>query len=205
MRAVLQREENYRQARADMAERARFSDQINLAAVHSAVTCSRLFTAYTLDLWDASAVVDDALLVVSELVAGAVRATGVVDVRPRWSEIEQLNIINVRLLGMEVCIVIEVWDVDPQEPVLPRDELDDAGGRHLQLIDAVASRWGSYPAPRGKVVWAELPICALAASSLPSRPKQSPPPRLPADEIKRPPSFPDLALLRRVRDGLKGL
>lgn len=146
MRAVLQREENYRQARADMAERARFSDQINLAAVRSAVSCSRLFTAYTLDLWGTSAVVDDALLVVSELVAGAVRATGVVDSRPRWSEIDQLNLINVRLLCLEVCIVIEVWDVDPAEPVLPGDDLDTG---HLQLVDAVASRWGSYPAPRG--------------------------------------------------------
>jgi len=188
-----------------MAERARFSDQINLAAVHSAVTCSRLFTAYTLDLWGASSVVDDALLVVAELVAGAVRATGVVDIRPRWSEIDQLNLINVRLLCLEVCIVIEVWDVDPAEPVLPRDELDAGDGRHLQLVDAVASRWGSYPAPRGKVVWAELPISVQTAGSLPLRRTQYLPPRPSAGDIERQPSFPDLALLRRVRDGLQGL
>ncbi len=44
------------------------------------------------------------------------------DEHPRWRELDQLNLIRVRLLGMDASIVIEVWGSDPeppQEPPLP--------------------------------------------------------------------------------------
>jgi len=54
----------------------RFADGLRLVATRSAITCSRLFVAYTLDKWGAGFLVDEAVLVVDELVTNAVKATG---------------------------------------------------------------------------------------------------------------------------------
>lgn len=48
MTAVPQEEGNYHQATSDMAEQFRFSDHLDLAALRTAVTCSRVFTEITL-------------------------------------------------------------------------------------------------------------------------------------------------------------
>jgi hypothetical protein len=136
----------------------RFSERLELAAILTAVGCSRMFVETTLTKWGASSVVDDALLVVSELVTNSVKATGITTSEPNWAELAELNLIGVRLLGLERSIVIEVWDADPQEPVAQNAEFEAESGRGLLLVEAVTSRWGSRPASPGKVVWAELPV-----------------------------------------------
>lgn len=65
--------------------RPRFHDGFRLVATPSAVSCSRLFVAYTLDKWGASFVINDAVQVVDKLVTNAVNATGTMDERPRWT------------------------------------------------------------------------------------------------------------------------
>ncbi len=57
-----------RRSSAEDMRRSWRIDQLDLAAVPTAVTCSRVFVTITLDKSGASTVVDDALLVVSELV-----------------------------------------------------------------------------------------------------------------------------------------
>ena len=53
---------------------------------------------------------------------------------------------------------IEVRDQDPaRPPVLRTDaDLDEIGGRGLQLVDTLADRWGWSEEDHGKVVWFEL-------------------------------------------------
>jgi len=112
---------------------------MTLVAVHSAIGCARMFVSHTLRRWNASCVEDDALLVVTELVTDAVTATGVIDEHPRWTELDHVNLIRVRLLGMDAGIAIEVWDSDPEPPESVR-------------------RKGNCLRPRsgGKVVWCQL-------------------------------------------------
>ena len=99
-------------------ETSRFADSLTLAATHAAIGCAQMFVSHTLYHWSARFIEDDALLAVTELVTSAVKATGVMDEHPRWWELDHLNLIRVRLLGMDASIVIEVWDSDPEPPEL---------------------------------------------------------------------------------------
>ncbi|WP_439946495.1 ATP-binding protein [Streptomyces sp. BBFR109] len=182
-----------------MNQRPRFVDHIDLAALRTAVNCSRLFTKYLLNRWGAPSLIDDATLIVSELVTNAVKATGNMDEHPKWSELHDLKLIKVRLVGLEASVVFEVWDTSEDEPVLTEAGDDDEGGRGLFLVEELASRWGSYAQPRGKVVWAELPVYARTPGGLPIRQRKAP-----ADPSVQPTQH-DLGLLRRVRDGLQDL
>jgi hypothetical protein len=94
---------SFPQARAEQMARPRFADQLDLPAVLTAVNCSRVFTKLTLARWGASAILDDALLITSELVTNAVKATGVMDPNPNWSRLDKLNLIGVRLLGSSLA------------------------------------------------------------------------------------------------------
>ena len=182
-----------------MSPRPRFADRLDLAAVLTAVRCSRVFTELTLTRWGASAIVEDALLVTSELVTNAVKATGVIDPYPNWSSLGNLNLISVRLLGFGASIVIEVWDSDPSLPSMKGEDIDAESGRGLHIVAAIAYRWGSYPIGNGKVVWAELVAGPDTPGDLPKRPRSSPP----VPNVQGPQHAPET--LRRVRDGLRKL
>ncbi|WP_147317703.1 ATP-binding protein [Streptomyces spongiicola] len=54
--------------------------------------------------------------------------------------------------------MIEVWDVDPHLPTESQAELDAESGRGLWLVGKLTTKWGSYPAARGKVVWGEIAV-----------------------------------------------
>jgi hypothetical protein len=95
--------------------------------------------------WRALSILPDAVTETEALVTSAVKATGVMVERLRWTEVYHLNFITVRLLGLEASVVIEVWDCDPDTPTLA----SPAG--------VVVNR-GSYRVGSGKVVWAELTL-----------------------------------------------
>ncbi len=68
-------------------------------------------------------------------------------------------------IRMHLCraaneIIVEVTDDSPQFPErrLPAD--DEEAGRGLQLVDALATSWGTRPAVPGKTVWCTLRIPA---------------------------------------------
>ncbi len=90
-----------------------------------------------------SAVVDVALVLVSELVTNAVlHGQG----SPRLS-IEA---------GPDGALCVGVGDDDSRHPVVQEVDEDSLGGRGLRLLESLASRWGVRPEPPGKVVWFEL-------------------------------------------------
>lgn len=155
----------------------RLHDGLRLVSIPSAIPCSQLFVEYTLDKWGAYTLIQEGRRVVKELVINAVAATGIPEDRLVWTELPRIEFITVRLLGLEDRIRIEVWDSAPNPPVLP----DPAGS---------PVKRGTYPTPRGKVVWAELPLLPHGPNSHVLRP---------------PPEEHNPYLLRRVRDGLDSL
>jgi anti-sigma regulatory factor (Ser/Thr protein kinase) len=86
---------------------------------------------------------DDLLLIVSELVTNAVRY-GAPPVR-------------VVVAADDRTVTVSVCDGDPQQPRPRTPGLDAEGGRGLLLIDLLSSDHGVRPEPPGKAVWAAVP------------------------------------------------
>lgn len=111
---------------------------------HTAPGAARRFIAQALRHWghDGS-VIDDARLVISELVSNAVRHT-----RSPFS---------VSITSDSPKLRIAVHDASSSVPVTgQRSEDAPAGGRGLQIVAALADDWGVERTPSGKVVWADL-------------------------------------------------
>jgi anti-sigma regulatory factor (Ser/Thr protein kinase) len=148
------------------------TSSLTLAAVPTAVRLARLFLRQRLSLWGLSRLIDDAELVLSELVTNAVNVTGNTNPKPRWSELHNLALITVRLVITQDSVVIEVWDRDPSPPVLKQPEEADEAGRGLLIVGALCRRWDYFfPESGGKAVWGELaiPDHGLLPSGLPKR------------------------------------
>ncbi len=142
-----------------------FVSSLRFAAVPTAVGCARMFVEQTLSGWQVSAVSDDAVLIASELVTNAVRATGNTDPHPGYAALAQVSILQVRLSIRRGRLLIEVWDNSQKPPVLQQQRDDAVDGRGLFLVQMLSAQWGTYfPKVGGKVVWAEL---ALPAGSAP--------------------------------------
>lgn len=90
--------------------------------------------------------VDDAVLVVSELLTNAaVHGSG-------GAESET----TLKLVVDESRLRIEVRDRSPLGPVGRKASEDAENGRGLAVVDALVDRWGWGPIPGGKVVWCEI-------------------------------------------------
>ncbi|MFF4229455.1 ATP-binding protein [Streptomyces sp. NPDC001820] len=119
---------------------------------------ARHFVAATLSGWALESLVPDAAVVVSELVTNAVQhaldpASPDDGDYPVWLGIFLHP-------GDLVCAV-----TDPSsDPPRPRDaDASAVGGRGLKLISALSETWSwSLTLPRGKTVWATLPLCPRA-------------------------------------------
>jgi hypothetical protein len=104
---------------------------------------ARRLTRRTLHHWGLDDQVESTELLVSEVVANAVRFA----TRP----------ITLRLLCTDV-LRCEVEDDSPVVPRMRHARLSDEGGRGLFLVDALSERWGVTRLSTGKVVWFEQPL-----------------------------------------------
>ncbi len=96
-----------------------------------------------LTLWSVDPdTVDSVVLLMSELVTNAL--------------VHGRSPLSVRLRRTGSRVIVEVADCDPRVPRRRHAAFDDEGGRGLELVSLIASRWGTRSAGDGKVVWAEI-------------------------------------------------
>lgn len=102
----------------------------------------------TLCAWQVEHLADDALVITTELVQNVTQHT--------------INGGELFLSLQPDLIRIEVADADPTVPRPLGHDARRPGGRGMQLVAAMARRWGSraleWAGHPGKVVWAELEI-----------------------------------------------
>lgn len=119
---------------------------LDVPADPAATPVARRFVADQLGSWDAGALADDALLVVSELVTNAI-----IHARSACR-------VDLRLAG-EV-LDVAVTDFGPGTPEPQPPSTTRPGGRGLALVSALSTAWGVDPVAAdrgdGKVVWARL-------------------------------------------------
>jgi anti-sigma regulatory factor (Ser/Thr protein kinase) len=119
------------------AERARFFLPVPLAA-HAV----RRFVAETLESWRRPDLVDDAELVITELVSNAY--------------LHACSPFRVVLSVRDGALRLSVHDGSHLAPVRNEASADAPGGRGIGIVATLAQVWGIDPTPDGKVVWAEL-------------------------------------------------
>jgi len=182
----------------------RLRNFLELRPLPSAVPCARLHVRAIMREWHLSELGETAELVVSELVTNAVRVS---------QQLAYLPSVWLALMAEADEVLIAVWDANPK-PVeytaLGEDELPDPtadGGRGLFLVEHLTSAWGvHYPEGIvGKVLWCRLHCPDLAYLELHGQqqlPKRAPHQEPMAHYVRL---IDDLAVLRRVRDGLRQL
>ena len=112
---------------------------------HPASTrAARAFVAEHLRTWDLDPAIDDATLLVSELVTNAI--------------LHARTPIDLVVRKVKTAVRVEVFDEGSgvAQPIYP--DLEAAAGRGLGLVQAVATRWGVDDADIGKTVWFEIAL-----------------------------------------------
>lgn len=127
------------------------ANDLTLIALHTAIRFSGLFAKFTAQRWGFRHLSSAAEKVAAELIARAVETTGNPDPNPRYTELDQLHTIGIRISVKGNGLLIEVWDSDPTPP---RDSHLDS---HLATVTEISQQWNCYqPRGGGKVIWAEL-------------------------------------------------
>jgi serine phosphatase RsbU (regulator of sigma subunit)/anti-sigma regulatory factor (Ser/Thr protein kinase) len=102
----------------------------------------RAYVADELRALGRTALIDDAVLVASELASNAL--------------LHANGIAGVSVTRRDTVVRIEVHDQTRVPPVMARQSLDAMTGRGLRLVASLSKEWGAEPTDGGKVVWAEL-------------------------------------------------
>jgi anti-sigma regulatory factor (Ser/Thr protein kinase) len=121
-----------------------------LAPAGAAARAAREFTAAVLRGWQLEPLVQDAVLIASELAANAIRHA-----HPAAGEPGSLSELTWWHEGHQLTCV--VTDACGRPPVLAPPDPTAESGRGLQIVDAVAAAWGWTPlGSHAKAVWAAL-------------------------------------------------
>lgn len=130
------------------------SSELEMAPLPTAVGCGRLHARSVLHEWRLGHVAQDATILVSELLTNSVKAS-----------CGQGTPVRLRLLTDRRQLIIEAWDRNPRPPQQRRADYAEESGRGLNVIAAIAIRWGYYRSGNWKAVWAEM----LTGASNPER------------------------------------
>jgi len=128
----------------DLGRQAPRSAVLRIGPNPGEVAEARRFVAERCDDWDCGEMVNDAMVVVSELVTNAVvHAHSGCEVRAR--------------IAASSVLRLEVIDAGPGTPDPQVATEEDEHGRGLVLVSALSAAWGVDSLPDGrKLVWAEL-------------------------------------------------
>ncbi|MFF2845350.1 ATP-binding protein [Streptomyces sp. NPDC058001] len=112
-----------------------------------AVRTARVAVRRQLGDWELDVLGDITVLLVSELVTNSLLyAAG------------PIGVCLVRPTGTPGALLVEVSDELADPPHERSADLDDEGGRGLQLVAFSSRRWGTRPGGSGKTVWFELAL-----------------------------------------------
>lgn len=103
---------------------------------------ARTFVRRTLEQWRRETIVDDAMLLATELVTNAV--------------VHAHSPVNVRLLAFPEHVRVEVADTGGGALQLRRPDPETLNGRGLLLVEELSRTWGTSSDRDEKVVWFEL-------------------------------------------------
>lgn len=157
---------------------------LELVTLPSAPFWARRHTQAALNAWWLwPETIETAELLVSELVTNALRAASCPPGQSAGSWLDDVQRICLTLRLLPRRLVIEVFDNDPQPPVLAEASADAESGRGLILVDALTKEWGYYFLPAGgKVVYG---VIGLPDTAQPWHPATTPPPNQPNQEGQR--------------------
>ncbi|MFI6507126.1 ATP-binding protein [Streptosporangium sp. NPDC050855] len=137
-----------------------------LPATPLSVRDARSMVRRELCLWGADELLDDCLLVVSELVTNAVEHGGAA--------------CALRIRGNEDLVQGELFDHGEGTPRVCDRDMDATGGRGLQIVESLTDDWGVTHLPSGgKIVWFVMGLPA-PTDPLPPLPAIAPAPSRPA-------------------------
>jgi anti-sigma regulatory factor (Ser/Thr protein kinase) len=141
--------------------------QLAVPAHPAAVAWTRRTTAQVLREWGVEELLDTAMLLASELVTNAVRASGAGnEAGPPTGRAK----ITFALWLRDTSLLMEVWDPSLQPAIRQDGHLTAESGRGLLIVETLASRWGQRAMDDGKVVWCEIGLPAVAAADWRRRP-----------------------------------
>jgi anti-sigma regulatory factor (Ser/Thr protein kinase) len=124
--------------------------KLELGPLPSAVGCGRDHARLVLAEWDFSHLADDAVLLVSELLTNALRAS---------NALRTPTPIVLRLLANDRQLIIEAWDTWVEGYQLRGGAPDAEHGRGLAVVAALSKRWGvGRISEHYKAVWCELAV-----------------------------------------------
>ena len=121
-----------------------YTARLDLRPVVASVPLARHVTLDLLRGWRSVHDLDDAALLVSELVSNVV------------DHVRDESVLTLELCLAEGWLRISVADGSSIRPVVRELNQDRPRGRGLQLVEAIADRWGAEDHHGGKRIWFEL-------------------------------------------------
>ena len=121
-----------------------YTAALDLPPVPASVPLARHVVLDLLRTWQAAHDLDDTALLVSELVANVV------------DHVQGEAVLRLELALSDGWLRIAVADGSAVRPVVRELDEGQPRGRGLQLVDAIADRWGAEDHQGGKRIWFEM-------------------------------------------------
>ncbi len=132
-------------------------NNMKFAATLTAPGLARCFVEHELRAWMLpESVVDDAKLVVTELVTSSVEFTGFAHPNPTYTDLEHVAIIAVQIRVASRSLFIEVWDNGQEAKYPPPLREEGVCGQGRTIVRDLAVSMGHGSGTDGELVWVEL-------------------------------------------------